>query len=186
MKKFIIAVLLGIIFTTSYTYDIPDIYRDIDKLFEIVPETQRLKIGSDDVDINVRYLLLMTAMIESNLGRDKYNGRYAKTYLQLEEDSARHYVKIMPELTIFIENKLGRKLKFNNNKDAVYIAYILYMAKIQYHYNWIAKYQNKLYSYNQDVEWFIYKLYYNSVKGKSTYKTWKRREKQLIALMEVE
>lgn len=131
----------------------------------------------------MRYLLLMTAQIESSFGRNKYNGRYAKTYMQLEEDSARHYVKIMPELKNYIEKNLGRKLQFNTNKDAVYIAYILYMSKIQHHYKWIDKYKYRLYNQHHDVEWFIYKLFYNSVKGASTYTTWVKREEQLTKII---
>ncbi|MGL5191632.1 MAG: hypothetical protein ACRC7S_18480 [Cetobacterium sp.] len=125
------------------------------------------------MEIDMRKLINQTAMIESNYGRDNYKGRVAKTFLQIEPKSYEYYVNLSPELKEYIENELGRELKLSN-ENAVFIAYIIYLNKIQTHSNWINKFKHS--HYNGDNEWYMYKLYYNSLKGEATYKKWQQRQ----------
>ncbi|MGL5749102.1 MAG: hypothetical protein ACRCXT_01140, partial [Paraclostridium sp.] len=60
------------------------------------------------------------------------------------------------------------------NENAVFIAYIIYLNKLKVHRNWIDKFRKS--HYNGNNEWYVYKLFYNSIKGKSTYKRWKQRQ----------
>lgn len=134
---------------------------------------QEIIINNHIYTINMDLLLDMTAMIESRNGRDNYNGRVVKTYMQIEEETYKFYSNKVPEFKQYIEEKLGRKLIWDSDRDARYNAYIIYMGKMQTHSHW----KDKLIKhFNGDVEWYIYKIYYNSIRGKSTYKKWQQRK----------
>lgn len=157
---------------------------DIKTLFKIVNSKQDLRIKEKFYIIDLQHLLEMTAQIESRYGKDNYKGRIAKSPFQLEEDTAHHYIKIVPELKAHLEGSLGRKLKVENERDCVYNTYLVYMAKLRYHKQWLDKYSKLS---NDDVEWLVYKVLWNSVKGASTYNKWKQRkiEKELDKLIKI-
>lgn len=182
MKKIIIA---GLLFCTSIIasgYSQKNIERDLNKLFTIVSETQELSIEGVTYELDVRELLEMTLQVESRYGKDKYTGRYAKTPFQYEEPTTKHYMKIMPELKKHIEYKIGRKLNMYKDSDSVFVAYIVYMGKIRYHKNWLDKYAKTYFRKSGDLEWLVYKVLWNSVKGQSTYTVFKRRRLELIQM----
>ncbi|MGL5191071.1 MAG: hypothetical protein ACRC7S_15645 [Cetobacterium sp.] len=145
----------------------------MDKLFEIVSDTHEIRVNGHLMEIDMRNLITQTAMIESNYGRDKYSTRYAKTFMQIEPKTYEYYINLSPELKEYMESELGRKLKLSN-ENAVFIAYIIYLNKLKVHRSWIDKFKHSY--YNGDNEWYVYKLFYNSIKGKSTYKRWKQRQ----------
>ena len=165
-----------------YSYEKEDIIKDVDKLFSIMSDTHEIRINNYIVEIDMRQLLLSTAMIESNFGRDNYKGRVAKTYMQIEESTAIWYMSKVPELKNYLEEQLGRQLIWDRDEDAVFVSYIIYLTKIQVHYRWIDRFSQTL--FNGDVEWFIYKLYYNSIKGASKYTKWQHRVSQLNKIKE--
>lgn len=181
MKKLI---LVGIMFVNMvmYGYSVDNLSRDLDTLFKIVSETQELSVEGVTYELNVRQLMEMTLQVESRFGQDKYTGRIAKTAFQYEPDTVEHYVKIMPELKKYLEDELGRKLKLYDNKDSVFVAYIVYMSKIQYHKNWLDKYSRVYFRKSGDVEWLVYKTLWNSPKGSTTHKTWTKRLDELNKL----
>lgn len=149
-----------------------------DKLFSIVSPTQDIRVGDYIYQIDIKRLLEMTQMMESRGGRDNYRGRIAKTSYQLEYDTIKHYIPLCEELKCFLEDELGRKLVFGKEEDAIYYTYLLYMVKIRYHRDWLEKYIQ--YSRENDIEWLVYKILFNSINGKSNYKKWKEREKELL------
>lgn len=53
------------------------------------------------------------------------------------------------------------------------------MAKLRYHKGWLDKYYN-FFLETGDTEWLVYKVLWNSIKGKSNYNTWNIRLKQYI------
>lgn len=53
------------------------------------------------------------------------------------------------------------------------------MSKLRYHKNWLDKYYN-FFLETGDTEWLVYKVLWNSIKGKSNYNTWNIRLKQYI------
>lgn len=159
--------LLGILLSAStMAFDVPN---------------QDIIISGEVTQINMERLLDMTQMIESRGGRDPHKGRIAKTSYQYEMQTAKHYIKLVPDLKKYVESSLNRKLELNKESDARYITYIIYMSKIQYHRGWLDKY-DKYYSQSGDVEWAVYKVLWNSVKGASTYKKWKQRERELFCI----
>lgn len=172
-------ILFFIISINLFCYPIKNIKNDINKLFTLVDKEQQIIIDEQLYVVDMKRLLWLTAGMESNFGRDKYTGRVAKTYMQLEPKSAEHYIKIIPQFRFYLANELNRNINIQKNSDAMYVTYLFYMSKIQYHFNWINKYKYIFYETN-DLEWFIYKLYFNSIKGQSTYKKWKYRENILI------
>lgn len=141
--------------------------------FEI-PRYQELRIKDEIVEIDMHRLLALTQMIESRGGKDPFQGRVAKTSFQYEMETAEHYINLIPEFKSYIESELGRELKYGTEEDAPYISYLIFMAKFQYHRNWLDKYYN-IYKNTGDIEWTVYKLYWNSVKGASTFKKWNQR-----------
>lgn len=168
MKKiFVLFILLSNI---VFGYDLE---RDLNTLFKHVPRIQEIKIDGYVYEIDMQHLLIMTMGVESNFGKDKYKGRIAKSPMQFEMTTAEHYVKIVPELKIYLESKLNRKLTYND-KDCVFITYLIYMSKLQYHTEWLTKYKKILHN-TGDVEWLVYKVMWNSIKGASTYNKWKYR-----------
>lgn len=177
MKKIIM--LLLIISSLAFGKSVESINKDIDKLFTIVNQYQDIKLKGEYYAVDMKRLLQMTQMIESRGGRDNYLGRIAKTSYQIEEETLNHYIPLVQDLKCFLEKELDRQLIFGEEEDAIYYAYLLYMAKIRFHKNWIDKYYDKYYV-DSDVEWLIYKILYNSIKGKSTYKKWKEREVELL------
>lgn len=179
--KISILFLLLIRLTTFSQYPIENIHKDLDKLFTIVSESHEVKIGNHIYEVDMRTLLIQTAGMESNFARDKYSGRVAKTYLQIEEKTAKWYLSQVPELKTYMEIELGRKLIWNKDEDAIFIAYILYMSKVQQHTSWLNKFRKSKY-FTGDIEWYMYKIFHNSIKGKSKYKKWKFRANQYFNL----
>lgn len=151
---------------------------DINRLFDIVNDKQEIIIDGITYEIDLRKLIQMTAIIESNYGRDNYNNRVAKTYMQIEENTAK-CINSIPEITNFLEDELGHKIIWNQNNSAVCTVYLIYLYRLKYYFHWINKYKDIFYQTN-DLEWFIYKLFYNSIHGHSTYKKWKYRINQGI------
>lgn len=164
-----------------YSYPINKLHEDVQNLFTFVENTQDIEIQGQIYTVDLEKLIYLTSGMESRFGQDNYKGRVAKTYMQLEPESAEHYLKIMPQLRKYVEENIGRKLNIYKDEDAIYVAYIFYMAKIQYHFNWIDKYKNIFYSTN-DIEWYMYKIFYNSILGHSKFNVWERRNKEYIKM----
>lgn len=182
----IILLLMILINSVSFSkYSVESIHKDVDKLFNSIidSDTHNVRIGINIYEIDLRRLLLQTAMIESNFGRDKYSGRVAKTYLQIEENTAKWYLSQQPLLKSYIEEKLGRKLEWNKDEDAMFVAYILYMAKFEQHKSWLNKFRYTNHFKDGDLEYYVYKIFYNSIAGSSKYSTWKKREKEYYDLI---
>ncbi|MGL6185573.1 MAG: hypothetical protein ACRC1T_09375 [Clostridium chrysemydis] len=175
MNKIILLLMILINSVSFSKYSVENIHKDVDKLFTIVSDTHNVRIGNNIYDLDLKRLLLQTAMIESNLGRDKYNGRIAKTYMQIEEKTAKWYMSQVPELKSYIEEELGRKLVWNKDSDAVFVSYLIYMSKLQQHHSWLNKFRHTNH-FKGDVEYYIYKIFYNSLKGASTLNRWNKRE----------
>lgn len=148
-------------------------------LCNILPSTLSLIIGGQLHTIDINRLLYMTQMMESRGGKDKYTGKIAKTSYQYELDTANYYLDKVPELKKYIEKNLGRKLNLLSENDAKYICWLIYMSKLRYHKNWLDKYYN-FFLETGDTEWLVYKVLWNSIKGKSNYNTWNIRLKQYI------
>lgn len=179
----IIVLLMILINSVSFSkYSTENIHKDLDKIFTIVSDTHNIRIGNNVYDIDLKRLLLQTTMIESNLGRDKYNGRIAKTYMQIEEKTAKWYMSQVPELKSYIEEELGRKLVWNKDSDAMFVTYLIYLSKIKSHRNWLDKYKHTKHFEDGDLEYYIYKIFYNSIAGSSKYSTWEKREKEYYDL----
>ena len=168
MKKIII--LLMLIPTIAFGYDLE---RDLNTLFKYVSQTQEITVDGSIYEVDMRRLLVMTMGIESNFGKDKYHGRVAKSPMQFELSTAEHYVKIIPELRQYLESKIGRKLTFKD-RDCIYISYLIYMSKLQHHHKWLTRHK-RYFIETGDIEWLVYKVLWNSIKGASTYKKWTYR-----------
>ena len=172
--------LLGLISTLcfGYKYPVEDIHKDVDTLFTLVSDTHEVNINGSILQLDLRRLLLMTAMVESNMARDRYRGRVAKTYLQIEETTAKWYLSQVPELRRYIESRLGRRLVWNKDKDAMFVSYLIYFSKMKAHPHWVDKFRKSKHFVDGDVEYYIYKIYHNSILGATTYTTFLRREKE--------
>lgn len=182
MIKRVILFLNLFVATFGYNYPTDKIHKDIDTLFSIVSDTHDIRINNNIFTLDMRRLLIQTAMIESNFARDKYRGRVAKTYMQIEENTAKWYLSQVPEIRTYIEERLSRKLIWNKDEDAMFVAYLIYMSKLHTHPNWIDKYRNSKHFKHGDIEYFIYKLFFNSIKGVSTYSRFLSREKEYYDL----
>lgn len=179
MNKILIFILLSF---QIYCYPVNKIKNDIETLFTFAEPIYEITIDKKIYQVDLKRLLWLTAGMESNFGKDKYSGRIAKTYMQLEPESAKHYIKVFKSTKIHVENNINRQLTTYYDKDAMYVSYILYLSKLHYHKNWIDRYKYIYYNTN-DIEWFVYKLYYNSIKGKSKFTMWKYREKHYNELI---
>ena len=180
MKK-IIMILILVVSTYSYSRDPQQISNDIQHLFTIVNKYQDIIVDGVVYQVDMERLLEMTAMVESRYGTNNYKGRIAKTEFQFELTTANHYVTIANELKGFLEEKLGRKISIDNDRDSVYIAYIIYMSKIRYHRDWLDKHKN-IYEKSFDIEYLLYKVLWNSVLGKTTYSKWIDRQKEMVEI----
>lgn len=161
----------------GYKYPVESIHKDVDTLFTIVSDTHEVNINGNTLQLDLRRLLLMTAMVESNMARDRYRGRIAKTYMQIEETTAKWYLSQVTELREYIEGRLGRKLIWNRDKDAMFVSYLIYFGKMKAHPQWVDKFRKSKY-FNGDLEYFYYKIFHNSILGATTYTTFVRREKE--------
>lgn len=161
----------------TFCYDPINIKNDIDNLFKIVPEKQVILMNGKEEVVNMRYLINMTAMMESCYGGDKYKGKVAKTYMQVEENTAKWYFNQVPELKIYIEEILGRKLIWYKDKDAIYTVYLIYISKFIVHNKAFDKKRNLKYFIDNDVYWYVYKIMYNGGdSGGSNKNTWDKRK----------
>lgn len=182
MKKILILLIMVVNFNNLFSKTTPEkLNKDMDKLFNIVSQYQDIKINGELKTIDMRKLLQVTLMLESRYGLDNYNVKHAKTPFQIEKVTGEHYLKINPYLKEYIEDNIGRKIKWNRDNDSVYATYIIYLSKLRYHYDWLDKLYSKV-DGNKDTEWYVYKIYWNSVKGASTYVKYKKR---LIGLEEI-
>lgn len=151
----------------------------------IIKRNMVLIVDGEKINVNIHHLLQMTQMIESNGGRDNYNGRVAKTSYQYEMATVEHYKKLpmVKDMWMNIESLLGRELNPLSNTDAKYVTYIIYFAKLFYHSNLLN--DNKYLKETGDIEWAIYKTLWNSSKGASTFNTWVKRSYQVEAEREI-
>ena len=175
MKKMLVLIIIFLGVTlNSYALD----------FFEnnkIIKKEMSFTVNGKVIEVDVHHLLQMTQMIESNGGRDKYTGRVAKTSYQYEMATVNHYrnLPFVKDLWKNVESLLGRELNPLSDKDAKYVTYIIYFAKLYYHQNLLEN--NKYLEETGDVEWAIYKTFWNSSKGASTYTKWIERGYQVEA-----
>lgn len=174
MRKTFLIILMVISFTKSFSVDF---YED-DK---VIRSRVDIVVDGEVKSINMHKLLQMTQMIESSGGRDNYKGRVAKSSYQYEMATVNHYktLPLISDLWKNIESILDKKLNPLNEEDSKYITYIIYFAKLYYHKNLLNN--NKYLLESGDLEWAVYKTFWNSSKGASTYKKWKERTFQLEA-----
>lgn len=180
MKKIIILLLImsSSLFARMST---EEINKDIENLFKIVNQYQDIRIKDEFYSVDMKRLLEMTCMIESRYGTNNYKGRVAKSPFQYEMDTATYYIKQVNILKEYLEYELGREINVYNEKDCVYITYLIYMSKFRFHFDWLHKYKH-YYTQSNDIEWLVYKVFWNSVKGASTYNKWIERsiEKEMM------
>lgn len=177
MKKIIM--LLLIISSLAFGKSVESINKDIDKLFTIVNQYQDIKLKGEYLRVDLKELLKLTAQVESRYGRDNYKNRVAKGVFQYEMATAIYYVKQVGILKSYIEEQLGRKIDVNNEDDCVYITYLIYMSKFRFHFDWLNKYYS-YYSETNDIEWLVYKVFWNSIKGATTREKFIQRRTELI------
>lgn len=152
---------------------------DIDRLFTIVNDKQEIIIKDSIHTIDLRRLLQMTAMIESRYGTNKYDGRIAKTPMQYELSTADFYTDYMSELTNYMTKEFDTPYSASQELTGIFHSYIIYMGKLQLHHKLLDRYYH-YYSDTGDTEWLVYKVLWNSIKGKSTYDKWKQRENEFL------
>lgn len=172
-------ILIFLLLTTSlFGMSVKDVNRDIDRLFTVVNQYQDICVNDNYYRVDLKKLIKVTAQIESRYGRDEYKGKVAKTVFQYEMDTASHYVKNVGILKSHLESELGRKISIYNEKDCVYVTYLIYMAKFRFHKEWLDKYYDKY--YENDIEWLVYKVFWNSSLGATTKEKYDFRIKELI------
>ena len=177
MKRIII--LLLIVSSVLHAKMTPkDIDKDINNLFKIVNQYQDIRIKDEFYSVDLKRLLQVTCMVESRYGTNNYKNRIAKSPFQYEMETATHYVKHVSILKGYLESQLGRRININSEKDCVYITYLIYMSKFRFHFEWLEKYSDKYFD-NNDAEWLVYKIFWNSIEGATTYKKWKEREVEM-------
>lgn len=54
----------------------------------------------------------------------------------------------------------------------MFLAYLLYSTKLKYHKE---RFFKQRVEYREDLEWRMYKIYYNTFKGSANYNLWKNR-----------
>ncbi|MGL5961932.1 MAG: hypothetical protein ACRCZ0_08265 [Cetobacterium sp.] len=178
IRIFLVFILSGYV-SFGFGYSKKDINRDLDILFTHVNINKVVNIQGKNYTVNMDKVLRMTAMIESNYGGDRARSKaVAKTFMQIEKKSADFYLKQVPKEKAYLEKRLGRKLIWDSNRDAIYVSYLIYMSKIKTHPKWLDKFANTKHFSHGNVNFYIYKLYYNSIKGKTTYITYLNRERQ--------
>ncbi|MGL4425073.1 MAG: hypothetical protein ACRCZ0_08330 [Cetobacterium sp.] len=183
IKKTIIGLCVLSSLCLGANYKQQDITKDVETLFSIVSDTHEVRIGENVHKIDLRVLMKQTAMVESNFGRDKYAHPRAKTYMQMEEPSARWYVARVPKLKEYIEFSLGRRLVWDDDRDAMFNAYLVYMGKLQTHGRWLDKFSDTEY-FTGDIEWYVYKIMYNSIVGASKFERWESRRKEYYKMVD--
>ncbi|MGL5646951.1 MAG: hypothetical protein ACRDDY_03790 [Clostridium sp.] len=152
-----------------------DIDNSLDKLFDIVPQQHEIQYKGKIYEIDMKALLEHTASIESNYGLDNYKkNKHAISQFQYEKQTVVWAMKVSKELVEYFEDQLGCKIDYKSGKHSAYVTYIIYMSKIRYHSNWLTKVKVE-----GDLDWKIYKIFWNSTKGASTYKKWKQRKVEM-------
>lgn len=172
MRKYKFLVIM--LFAFTYAHCAPmKIHKEMKTLFSGVSDTHNITINGSTYDIDMRRLLETTAMVESNYGRDSYHNSHAISPFQYERTTVEWAIRVAPELHRHLSHIAGRTLNYRKTEDSVYYAYLIYFAKMRYHRNWLDSYAEL-----EDVDWDVYKVLYNSVKGKTTFATWKKRRSQ--------
>lgn len=176
MKNFLTAAFLLILSSLTFAYTPEQIDKDLDLLFLFVPLTETVKVQDKEIEIDMRKLLEATARLESRKGTNNYSGRVAKTYMQYEISTINTYSSTYTyyKNRSLCEYYLLEPLNLDDDRHAVFIAYVLYMTKLHYHQKLLANTYTK-YHGSEDPEFWIYKVLWNSTKGASTFKKWKHR-----------
>lgn len=129
--------------------------------------------------VDMHKLMIMTSLVESD-GVVHWKQGPNIGLMQIEPQTANGILldKSFESTLRCIEFGYGVKLK-DYNKDAytnIVMGYVVYIYKLYRSENYISKFGNKVIAGNDDREWLYYKLFYNSLHGKATYKRWKEKE----------
>ncbi|MGL5984293.1 MAG: hypothetical protein ACRCZ1_03390 [Cetobacterium sp.] len=179
MKR--VLVIFFILFVQVFAeYSPKKINKDIETLFKIVPRYEKVEIKGEFHNLDMKKLMQVTAMVESSYGTTSYSRRIPKTYMQMEKRSALHSLSQGEIIKKKIERRLGRNLQWDSDKDAMFVAYIIYTDRLRQNKRWLRLHTR--YFVNGDVEWYIYKVFFNSIKGSATHKLWQTKQKQLSIL----
>ena len=153
-----------------------NIQEDINEVLKYFPRYECIVDDKENMCIvDMQKVLWLTAGCESHFSEFKYSGRVAKTYMQLEEESIKWARKVNAQEFRFVEKGLGRKLDYQKDEDAMFLAYLLYSTKLKYHK---ARFFKQAVEHREDLEWRMYKVYYNTYKGSAKYSLWKIRSKK--------
>lgn len=163
-------------FITSISFASTQSERTIDaynKYAELTPTIEVIYGGIDPIIIDQHRLMFNLLRVESNFGSSNISGRIAKGVTQIEPDTfnAMYSDRRFIERRMEIEERYKVNLK-NYEKDEytnIVSAHAVLEYKVLCNPQWIdiIKIDNKV-----DVEWLLYKIYYNSIDGKSTYTKW--------------
>ena len=150
-----------------------NVKQDINEVLKYFPRYECITDENDKMYIvDMQKVLWLTSGCESHFSEYKYTGRIAKTYMQLEEETVKWIKKVNPQEVAFVEKGLGRKLNYTKDEDAMFLAYLLYSTKLKYHKE---RFFKQRVEYREDLEWRMYKIYYNTFKGSANYNLWKNR-----------
>lgn len=137
------------------------------------PAIEVMYIDGEAVIVDFNRLMYCLLNVESDFGKANLDNAPAIGVAQIEEDTFNGMIKdrrFRDEVEI-IEDRYDVKLKdYNKNEYSnIVAAYAVLKYKIFCAPHWM----NKLkISYRSDVEWMIYKIYYNSIDGATEYKKW--------------
>lgn len=179
MKKIVLLIIL-LSFGHNVFGKYLNINEDIKDVLSYFPRYQRIyRNDKSFVIVDMQKVLLLTAGVESHFSKYPYDGRIAKTYMQLEEETVKWVKKVNKPDLDFLERGLGRELDFRKDSDAMFVAYLLYATKLKYHKD---RFFKQLVSHRNDLEWRVYKIYYNTYRGSAKYSLWESRQREVDLL----
>ncbi|MGL4687593.1 MAG: hypothetical protein ACRCVS_02780 [Fusobacteriaceae bacterium] len=151
---------------------------ELEKFEKNTEKTMLFTSEKETVTIDVIRLMRKTIMIESK-GNPKIKHSVAKGIAQIEPATFRGMNRDKNFRPVYksIEKKYGVNLTKDWATDTytnIVAGYAVYRWKMSDKPNWWdMRYKFKSLKNNyEDIEWNIYKIYYNSIKGKTTLKSW--------------
>ena len=145
-------------------------------LISTIARAQEITIGGRSYTIDWEYLLDMTRLVESegvNLKpKNVGNGNVVYGEYQLETDTTRWL------------NRLNKKSKKDLTKDRDMARY-LYEIRIKYEMYRFDDIRAIQHLDNEDIHWALYKVFYNTHRGRTHVVRWRQKKKQLGGMTDV-
>lgn len=145
------------------------------QFISMTPKIHKFEINGSIIKVDIHHLMEHLINTESDFKITKQEHAFGLCQIEPNTFKAMYIDKRFKERKQEIEKHFNVDLKKYRDDDFTNMVASLAVLeyKIMASPEWYKKFKNKIKNSNQ-TEWYLYKLYYNSLDGAATYKRWSR------------